>query len=39
MLNQGCMEQIGTPDEIRDTTNPVVRQFIEGSLEGPLSAA
>jgi phospholipid/cholesterol/gamma-HCH transport system ATP-binding protein len=37
MLNRGRMEQIGTPDEIKHTTNPVVRQFIEGNIEGPLT--
>jgi len=39
MLNRGRMEQIGMPDEIKNTTNPVVRQFIEGNIEGPLTAA
>ncbi|TET38453.1 MAG: ATP-binding cassette domain-containing protein [Planctomycetota bacterium] len=38
MINRGRMEQIGTPDEIKNTTNPVVRQFIEGNIEGPLTA-
>jgi phospholipid/cholesterol/gamma-HCH transport system ATP-binding protein len=26
----------GTPDEIRATRDPLVRQFIEGSSEGPI---
>lgn len=30
MLYDGKIRQVGTPDEIRQTTDPVVRQFIEG---------
>jgi phospholipid/cholesterol/gamma-HCH transport system ATP-binding protein len=30
MLYAGRLRQLGTPDEIRDTADPVVRQFIEG---------
>lgn len=30
MLYQGRLRQLGEPDEIRATTDPVVRQFIEG---------
>ena len=30
MLYEGKVRQVGTPDEIRSTTDPVVRQFIEG---------
>ncbi len=30
MLYDGQVRQVGTPDEIRHTTDPVVRQFIEG---------
>jgi phospholipid/cholesterol/gamma-HCH transport system ATP-binding protein len=30
MLYDGCVRQVGTVDEIRHTTDPVVRQFIEG---------
>jgi ABC-type transporter Mla maintaining outer membrane lipid asymmetry ATPase subunit MlaF len=26
----------GTPDEARQTRDPLVRQFIEGSSEGPI---
>jgi phospholipid/cholesterol/gamma-HCH transport system ATP-binding protein len=35
MLYEGKVRQVGTVDEIRNTTDPVVRQFIEGrpSLE------
>ena len=30
MLYEGKVRQVGTPDEIRSTSDPVVRQFIEG---------
>ena len=30
MLYQGRVQQVGTVDEIRNTTDPIVRQFIEG---------
>jgi phospholipid/cholesterol/gamma-HCH transport system ATP-binding protein len=30
MLHEGRIRQVGTPDEIRATEDPVVRQFIEG---------
>jgi phospholipid/cholesterol/gamma-HCH transport system ATP-binding protein len=36
MLYQGKMVAIGTPDEIRSTTNPLVKQFITGSSQGPI---
>ncbi|NIM03876.1 ATP-binding cassette domain-containing protein [bacterium] len=36
MLYEGRIEEIGTPQEIRETKNPVVRQFITGSSEGPI---
>jgi phospholipid/cholesterol/gamma-HCH transport system ATP-binding protein len=36
MLYDGVIVQAGTPDEIRNTANPIVRQFITGSLEGPI---
>jgi ABC-type transporter Mla maintaining outer membrane lipid asymmetry ATPase subunit MlaF len=26
----------GTPDEVRETDHPLVRQFIEGRAEGPI---
>jgi phospholipid/cholesterol/gamma-HCH transport system ATP-binding protein len=40
MLYQGRVQQVGTVEEIRNTTDPIVRQFIEGrpSLDGePLA--
>ncbi len=33
MLYEGKVRQVGTVDEIRNTTDPVVRQFIEGRAE------
>jgi phospholipid/cholesterol/gamma-HCH transport system ATP-binding protein len=37
MLNEGRIHAMGTPAEIQATRDPVVRQFIEGSSEGPLA--
>lgn len=37
MLHNGKILQVGTPDEIRDTKNEVVKQFITGSPEGPIA--
>ena len=41
MLYQGKVRTVGTVDEIRNTTDPIVRQFIEGraTLEDPVAAA
>jgi len=36
MLYEGEIIQIGTPEEIKNTKNPVVRQFITGSAIGPI---
>lgn len=36
MLYQGKIITTGTPDEIRNTANPIVRQFITGSAVGPI---
>lgn len=36
MLYEGRVEFDGTPDEIRQSTSPVVRQFISGSATGPI---
>jgi phospholipid/cholesterol/gamma-HCH transport system ATP-binding protein len=38
MLYQGRIEEIGTPEEIKSSQNPVVRQFITGSAVGPIKA-
>jgi phospholipid/cholesterol/gamma-HCH transport system ATP-binding protein len=41
MLYDGKVRQVGTVDEIRNTRDPVVRQFIEGkaTLDEPSAAA
>ena len=36
MLHEGRIHAVGTPAEIQATTDPAVRQFIEGSADGPL---
>lgn len=36
MLHEGQVIFTGTPEEVRNTTHPIVRQFIEGRAEGPL---
>lgn len=36
MLYEGRIIESGTPDEIKHTENPVVRQFISGSAKGPI---
>ena len=38
MLYKGEILETGTPDEIRSTTNPIVKQFITGSAVGPITA-
>ena len=37
MLYRGKLLETGTPQEIAKTANPIVRQFIEGRTEGPLT--
>lgn len=37
MLYQGKIVQQGTPEEIQNTGNPVVYQFINGLAEGPIT--
>ena len=37
MLHGGRIVEEGTPDEFQRSTNPLVRQFIEGRAEGPLT--
>ena len=36
MLYQGKIIEVGTPEEIRNSSHPVVRQFVEGKSEGPI---
>jgi phospholipid/cholesterol/gamma-HCH transport system ATP-binding protein len=37
MLYLGQIQEVGTPDDIRASRNPIVRQFITGSAEGPIA--
>ncbi len=37
MLYNGIIIEKGSPEEIKNTSNPVVRQFIEGSAVGPIA--
>jgi phospholipid/cholesterol/gamma-HCH transport system ATP-binding protein len=39
MLYGGKVVFSGTADEVRDTRNPYVRQFLDGSSEGPIQPA
>jgi hypothetical protein len=36
MLGHGSIVAQGTPDEIRNSTNPEVHQFINGEADGPI---
>lgn len=36
MLYEGKVLQIGTPEEIKNSDNPIVQQFINGSYDGPI---
>ncbi|MFI5303462.1 MAG: ABC transporter ATP-binding protein [Nitrospiria bacterium] len=38
LLYQGIIHQIGTPDEIKMSKDPVVHQFVTGSSVGPIAA-
>lgn len=36
MLYQGKLLQVGTREEIRNSSNEIVQQFIKGEIEGPI---
>ncbi len=36
MLYRGKIIEVGTPEQFRQSTNPVVSQFLSGSTEGPI---
>lgn len=36
-LYKGDIVQCGTPDEIRNSGNPIVKQFVSGEITGPIS--
>ena len=38
MLYKGKIIEVGTPDGIRNSANPVVSQFVEGRAQGPITA-
>ncbi len=37
MLFEGKIIGVGTPDEIRNSKNPIIQQFIHGSPRGPIT--
>lgn len=37
MLHEGRVVHEGTPDFFRHSTDPMIRQFLEGSLDGPIT--
>jgi len=37
MLHEGKVLEIGTPEEIKNSDNGIVRQFINGSFDGPIT--
>jgi phospholipid/cholesterol/gamma-HCH transport system ATP-binding protein len=36
MLYQGKIIEVGTPEEMKNSSNPIVQQFTEGRSEGPI---
>lgn len=38
MLYEGKIIFVGTPQEVKNTNDPTVKQFIEGSAQGPITA-
>ena len=38
MLYNGKIVGVGTPDEIRKSTDPLIQQFITGSARGPITS-
>jgi phospholipid/cholesterol/gamma-HCH transport system ATP-binding protein len=36
MIHEGRIIEEGTPEELLKSSDPLIRQFIEGSLEGPI---
>jgi len=37
MLYGGKIVETGTPQQIKNTQNPIVRQFISGAADGPIT--
>jgi phospholipid/cholesterol/gamma-HCH transport system ATP-binding protein len=38
MLHDGVIHTVGTPDDIRNSDDPLVQQFILGRGEGPIKS-
>lgn len=36
MMHGGKIVEIGTPDQMRESKNPILRQFVAGSVDGPI---
>ncbi len=36
MLHEGRVLETGTPDQIKNSKNPIIQQFINGSFDGPV---
>ena len=36
MIHEGKLMHVGTPEEIKNSNNPYVQQFINGTPEGPI---
>ena len=39
MIHEGKIIEEGSVEEIKNSTNPIVRQFIEGKAEGPINVS
>jgi phospholipid/cholesterol/gamma-HCH transport system ATP-binding protein len=37
MIYQGSIIGVLTPDEIRESANPILQQFIAGTAQGPIT--
>ncbi|MFA5335674.1 MAG: ABC transporter ATP-binding protein [Candidatus Omnitrophota bacterium] len=37
MLYKGKIVEVGTPEQIKNTSNPIVKQFITGAASGPIT--
>jgi len=37
MLHDGVVLAVGTPEEIKNSPNPIVQQFIKGEIDGPVN--
>jgi len=37
MLYMGEIIEVGTPDQIQESQSPIVQQFIQGDVEGPIT--